>query len=302
MGNESGRVLIPKGSANPEVDITKLTPRQWYVPSQITINQNDTVIWINKDTEGHTVTSGQGEGLESLVNKKQGTKNGIFDSGIFKPGTNWTHQFERPGVFTYFCTIHPWMEGSIVVKKPLLPAIPNYPVDALGQRQSFPVHTLTNNKKYDIDMAWSPKVLRIGEKVSFLLDFSDTLTNKRLHLLPYDFVIFQNGKELLRRSGLSQVGADAQEFRFTKQGPINITIENVGGSKQTFTAFNSTVYQNPNISQAGINELQQSQNNKLPINPFQVNTLTLVWITYIIIIVLPIAVAVVYILYRKGIL
>lgn len=145
MGNESLTVLIPKGAANPEVDITKLTPRQWYIPSQITINQNDTVTWINKDTEGHTVTSGQGDGLESLVNKKQGTKNGIFDSGMFKPRTNWTHQFERPGAFTYFCTIHPWMEGSIIVKKPLLPTVPNYPVDALGQRQSFPVHTLTNN-------------------------------------------------------------------------------------------------------------------------------------------------------------
>jgi len=122
-------------------------------------------------------------------------------------------------------------------------------------------------------MAWSPKILRIGEKVSFLLDFPDTLTNKRLHLLPYDFVIIQDGKELLRRSGLSQVGSDVQEFRFTNPGAINITIENVGGSKQTFTVFNSTVYQNPNISQAGINELQQSQNNKLPTNPFQVNTL-----------------------------
>ena len=117
IGNESASVVIPKGSASPEVNITKLTPRQWYVPSQISINQNDTVTWINTDTESHTVTSGIGEGLESLVNKKQGTKNGIFDSGIFKPDTNWTYQFEQPGIFTYFCTVHPWMEGTVIVKK-----------------------------------------------------------------------------------------------------------------------------------------------------------------------------------------
>lgn len=148
IGNESASVVIPKGSASPEVDITKLTPRQWYLPSKISINQNDTVTWINKDTEGHTVTSGIGEGLESLVNKKQGTKNGLFDSGIFKPGTNWTYQFEHPGEFTYFCTLHPWMEGIVVVKKAASAAVPNYPVDALGQRQTvFPVHTLTNDKK-----------------------------------------------------------------------------------------------------------------------------------------------------------
>ena len=39
VGNESASVVIPKGSASPEVDITKLTPKQWYLPSKISINQ-----------------------------------------------------------------------------------------------------------------------------------------------------------------------------------------------------------------------------------------------------------------------
>ncbi|HJR48729.1 MAG TPA: hypothetical protein VJ799_11290 [Nitrososphaeraceae archaeon] len=51
-------VDIPKGSANPEVDITNLSPRQWYDPRSVSINVNDTVIWNNNDTEPHTVTSG----------------------------------------------------------------------------------------------------------------------------------------------------------------------------------------------------------------------------------------------------
>lgn len=303
VGNESTSVVIPKGSANPEVDITKLTPRQWYIPSKISINQNDTVTWINKDTEGHTVTSGVGEGLESLVNKKQGTKNGIFDSGIFRPETNWTYQFEQPGVFTYFCSVHPWMEASVVVKKAISIAVPNYPVDGSGNRQTiFPVHTLTKDKKYDIDMAWSPKALLTGEKISFIIDFSDAVTDKRLHLLPYDFVIFQSGKELLRRSSLSQVGADVQEFIFTKSGAVNIRIENVADNKRSFTDFNTIVFENPNVSATLTNQLQHSPNSNLPVNPLKVSTLTLVWITYIIIIVIPAAVAIVYLLYRKGIL
>jgi plastocyanin len=302
-GIESASVVIPKGSANPEVDITNLSPRQWYTPSQISINQNNTVTWINEDTEGHTVTSGTGEGLESLVNKKKGTKSGIFDSGIFRPGNNWTYRFEQPGVFTYFCTVHPWMEGTVVVKKTLAASIPKYPVDSLGHRQTvFPVHTITNDKKYDIDMGWDPKALLVGRKVSFILDFSEVLTNKRLHLLPYDFVIFQDGKEILRKEGLSQVGADTQVFTFANPGVVNIKIENVGDNNESFTEFNSTVYENPNVSQAGTNQLQNSQSSKLLANPFRVNTLTLVWITYVIIIGIPVAVALVYILYRKGIL
>lgn len=300
--NQSVTVTIPRGAASPEVDITKFTPTEWYVPSQISVNQNDTVTWINKDTEVHTVTSGVGAGLESLLNNKQGKKNGIFDSGLFKSGGNWTHRFEKAGVFTYFCTVHPWMEGTVVVKKGASLSIPNYPVDALGQRQNvFPVHTLTEDNKYDIDMAWNPKVLLTGERVSFILDFSDPVTSKRHHLLSYDFVISQDGAELLKRSGFSQVGADVQEFVFSKPGPINVRIENVGDNKESFTDFNSTVYENPKISASEIDQ-QQSSSNNLPTDPFKVSSLTLVWITYIIITVIPAAVAVTYFLYRKGII
>jgi hypothetical protein len=53
-------IIIPKGSANPEVDITKLGPRQWYLPGELAINLNDRVTWVNDDTEAHTVTSGVG--------------------------------------------------------------------------------------------------------------------------------------------------------------------------------------------------------------------------------------------------
>ncbi|MGC1132956.1 MAG: hypothetical protein WA941_09035, partial [Nitrososphaeraceae archaeon] len=68
--DESFTVTIPRGAANPEVDITKLGPRQWYVPNQITVTENDTITWINDDTEGHTVTSGIGAGIESLLTNR----------------------------------------------------------------------------------------------------------------------------------------------------------------------------------------------------------------------------------------
>ena len=65
-------VTIPKGSANPEVDITNLSPRQWYDPREISINVNDTIKWINNDTEPHTVTSGLGGGFKQFINQFTG--------------------------------------------------------------------------------------------------------------------------------------------------------------------------------------------------------------------------------------
>ena len=160
---------------------------------------------------------------------------------------------KKLGYIGIFVQVHPWMEGTVVVKKAASLPIPNYPVDASGQRQKvLPIHTLTRDNKYDIDMAWSPRVLLTGERVSFILDFSDPITSKRHHLLSYNFVLSQNGEELLKKSGGSQVGSDVQEFVFSKPGPIIVRIENVGDNKDSFTEFNSTVYENPNIPAAGI--------------------------------------------------
>lgn len=42
--------------------------------------------------------------------------------------------------------------------------IPDYPVDDKGNKLArFPVHTLSNDEKFDIDMDWSPKVLQTDE-------------------------------------------------------------------------------------------------------------------------------------------
>jgi plastocyanin len=299
---ESITVTIPRGAANPEVDITKLGPRQWYVPNQITVAENDTITWINDDTEGHTVTSGIGAGIESLLTNRKGTENGLFDSGLFGPREDWTFQFEKSGRYTYFCTVHPWMEGLVIVQAKI-EDIPDYPVDAEGQKQAvFPVHTLTTEDKYDIDMAWSPRVLLTGEDVSFILDFSDPLTNKRHHLLPYDFTILQNEKELVRTSSFSEIGSDTQHYIFSEPGPIDVRIENVGNDNDSFAEFTSIVYENPKLTSADVKWIssQQPTSANLPTTPFRVNTLTLVTIIYVVIIGIPVAAATVYILYRKG--
>ena len=201
QGEEASKnviVTIPKGSANPEVDITKLGPRQWYSPSQVTVQTNDTITWINNDTEAHTVTSGIGAGVESLMNNKRGTPNGIFDSGSFKPGQSWTHAFNNPGTYTYFCTIHPWMEAVVTVRGTQAQNIPNYPVDTSGKRVSqLPMYQFTQDGKLEVGLSWDPGVLLTGKEISFFVSFFDRANNKP-NLLPFDFVLLQNGKQIVR--------------------------------------------------------------------------------------------------------
>lgn len=68
-------------------------------PGAITVDAGDTVQWTNdgKVASGHTVT---GHGL---------------NSGVLHSGSSYSFTFSHPGTFSYMCTIHPFMKGSVTV-------------------------------------------------------------------------------------------------------------------------------------------------------------------------------------------
>ena len=77
-----------------------------YFPSTITVNQGGSVEWNNKDNAAHTVTSG---------NPSIGHDD-IFDSSLFMAGEKYKVDFNNKGTFDYYCMVHPWMEGNVIVQ------------------------------------------------------------------------------------------------------------------------------------------------------------------------------------------
>lgn len=73
-----------------------------YSPSPITVTVGQTVRFTNKDDVAHTVTD----------------QNGAFDSGMLDKDKSWSFKFEKAGTYTYYCTVHPSMKGSVVVTSP----------------------------------------------------------------------------------------------------------------------------------------------------------------------------------------
>ena len=76
------------------------TNPNFYSPINFTATVGQTVVWVNRDTATHTVTSTAG----------------LFASGSILPGETFSFTFTRPGTFQYYCTVHPWMKGTIAVK------------------------------------------------------------------------------------------------------------------------------------------------------------------------------------------
>jgi plastocyanin len=78
-----------------------------YDPNPIYVIANGTVIWNNKDTVVHTVTSGNGFSDPNMGKE--------FDSGLL--GGRFVHKFNATGTYDYFCQIHPTMIGKVIVGK-----------------------------------------------------------------------------------------------------------------------------------------------------------------------------------------
>ncbi|QUC65748.1 hypothetical protein NsoK4_09530 [Nitrosopumilus sp. K4] len=211
---------IPFGAYNPELN----TPAEvWYNPPQIFVKVGDTVTWYNDDREGHTVTSGVDSGRFGWMRDNFGTPDGLFDSDRFMPGESWSYTFDKPGSFSYFCTIHPWMAGIVIVEE----QIPDYPHDATGKEITFPLLMYTPDRAIEVNLTWDPPVIRTHEKIQFVYQFYDPMTNSNLDKMKYDIIIFQNGKEVFHDEGLNQIGGDYRNFVFSESGSIIIRIEGI---------------------------------------------------------------------------
>ena len=70
-----------------------------YEPRKITVKPGTEVTWTNTSLPPHTITM----------------RDGSFDSGLIKRGESFSRRFEAQGTFEYFCTLHPGMEGTVVV-------------------------------------------------------------------------------------------------------------------------------------------------------------------------------------------
>ena len=71
-----------------------------FSPAQITVSVGTTVRWTNGDDIPHTVVS----------NDK------VFKSKVLDTDEQFTYTFTKPGTYPYFCSIHPKMTGTVVVR------------------------------------------------------------------------------------------------------------------------------------------------------------------------------------------
>ena len=96
----SAEVVPVAGSATPGCE------PECYDPSTVTISAGGTVTFVNSDTAPHTVTSGTAtDGPD-----------GVWDSSLIMIDMSYSVTLDNPGTYDYFCMVHPWMQGIVIVE------------------------------------------------------------------------------------------------------------------------------------------------------------------------------------------
>jgi plastocyanin len=92
-----------------------------YSPASLSIAQGDTVTWTNMDTAEHdvVVTSGPAS----------------FRSPMLSKGESWSYTFKTPGSYSYTCSVHPDMRGTVTAQAAAPPPAPSTTQPAPAQQQ-----------------------------------------------------------------------------------------------------------------------------------------------------------------------
>ena len=90
------------GSSTPGCEATD----DCFVPSTVTIDVGSEVIWENTDNAAHTATSGT----------PTDGPDGVWDSSLMMVGGSYSKMFDEAGTYPYFCMVHPWMQGTVIVE------------------------------------------------------------------------------------------------------------------------------------------------------------------------------------------
>lgn len=111
ISRNAGPFIQPQGAGNQRIETqpgattlngsnTVQMKNFSFSPNTLTIKKGDIVVFANSDSVGHTVTANDGS----------------FDTGNIGSGASQTLTFSKTGTFTYYCSIHPNMKGTIIVQ------------------------------------------------------------------------------------------------------------------------------------------------------------------------------------------
>ena len=180
-----------------------------FIPATVTIGVGGMVTFANNDAAAHTSTAGTPADGPS----------GAWDSSLVMMGSAYTTPALDAGEYPYFCMVHPWMTGLVIVEEESHDDHGHDEMESMDDHGDMEMQTLTA-ADISIDVADGAKA---GEKVAIDVTINGEHVN-------YDIVATHNGETILDESDVhshtgegshttSALSADASD-----DNPIDITV------------------------------------------------------------------------------
>jgi len=180
-----------------------------FIPATVTIGVGGQVTFANNDNAAHTSTAGSPADGPS----------GVWDSSLVMVGQSYTTPPLDAGEYPYFCMVHPWMVGLVIVEEESHDDHGDEHAEEAEDHSGMEMQTLT---AADIAISVNDGA-KAGEKVAIDVTISGEHVN-------YDIVATHNGETILDESGnhshtgegshtTSALSADASD-----DNPIDVTV------------------------------------------------------------------------------
>ena len=217
FAQETYVINIPTGAADINAPYFWQSEKDGDTSGKIEVRASDYVRWENADTASHTITSGTPED----------GPDGIFDSSLVSPGKDFQYQFTIGGNYEYFCVVHPWMTGVVIVTSELQ-MIPNVGAKAGDGKTTFNVEYEFNRMIASATIDEKQKAITF-EMVGKAKSEDHTLTL----MLPKDLiseplVIWADGKQI-------------SDFEITSKGGINKVVIPLDEKSERLTIVGASV-------------------------------------------------------------
>jgi predicted secreted protein with PEFG-CTERM motif len=217
FAQETYVINIPTGAASIDAPYFWQSEKDGDTSGKIEVRALDYVRWENADTAAHTVTSGTPED----------GPDGIFDSSLISPGKDFQYQFTIGGNYEYFCLVHPWMTGVVIVTSELQ-IIPNVGANAGDGKTTF-------NVEYEFNrMIASATIDEEQNALTFeIVGKAKSEDNTLSLMLPKDLireplVIWVDGKQI-------------SDFEITSKGGINEVVIPLDEKSERLTIVGASV-------------------------------------------------------------
>ncbi len=182
-----------------------------YIPGEATVDVGGKVIMTNTDaTVQHTYTSGTVDGFIP-------SPDGIFDSGFQEVDESFEWSPDTVGEYPYYCILHVWMQGTIIVQEAEAAEKEHMDDDAMMlDGDTSATGMLSEGTMISI---WTSTPTE-GEMMEISIEFKDA------EHVNYDIMVTQNGEEVMHDEGAHRHDGKGAHTTaaLSSSDPVDVTV------------------------------------------------------------------------------